>query len=205
MKTKSFFLLCVLFASLEIGAQEYKKFQMAFLLSPQLSWIKSDSKAIETSGNRFGYNFGISLNRYFAPNYAINTGLTINTTGGSFEYEDQSGKVTETIHLKYIEIPFGINLKSNDTRRVVYWGQFGLASQFNIKATDDDDNSISKHINLIDLSYHFGGGIDYSLGGNNYLKMGLIFNNGITDITDDDYLDDKTILNRLVFQVGLVF
>lgn len=213
MKIKFFSFIALFAITTSLAAQENNSsIRLAFQLSPQLSWLNSDHEDIESGGNLFGYNFGVTLNKFFAPNYAFHTGLTINTTGGVLkvpneEDNEEDAVITDkiTMRLKYIEIPFGLHLKTNEFRRAVYYGQFGLSTQMNIKATDQDDNSLSSDINFFDLGYHFGGGIEYSLGGTNYLMIGVQYNNGITDITDNDRLKDKTVLNRLVFQFGLIF
>lgn len=202
IKFKFFIALFIFVSTLQSNAQnEQSKLRLAIALSPQMSWLSSDHDNISSGGNRFGYNMGIIINNFFAPNYAFNTGLTINTTGGSLKMADS----TENINLKYIEIPLGLHLRSNEFRRVCYYGQFGLGLQMNIKAMNGEDKSISSDINFFDLSYHFGGGIEYSLGGSTYIMAGIQFNNGITDITDFKDYDDKTVLNRLVFQLGLIF
>ena len=194
------------------GQDNNSSIRLAFVLNPQLSWINSDDENLESGGSLFGYNFGVNMNKYFASNYAFHTGLTINTTGGVLknsipEEERQSpyDKDRITMKLKYLEIPFGLHLKTNEFRRTVYYGQFGLSGQLNIKAVDQDGNSLNSDINFLEIGYHFGGGIEYSIGGSNYLIFGFLFNNGITDITKNDEFKDKTNLNRMVFQFGLVF
>jgi len=180
---------------------DYQKIRLGFMLSPQISWIKSDSKEIESGGGLAGYNFGIFMDRFFAPNYAFATGLTINTTGGILKYND----VSTTYRLKYIDIPWGLKLKTSDSKRTVFYGQFGLNTQFNIKAVDGDGNNESDNIGFFDMGYHFGGGIEYGLGGSNYLMFGAQYNNGFIDITTMDGVSDNANLNRLVFQIGLIF
>jgi hypothetical protein len=210
MKNSIIALLLFITSANFISAQDNDKpIRLAFVLSPQLSWINSDNENIASGGNLFGYNFGVAMHKFFAPNYAFNTGLTINTTGGVLKYTTGSGSSitteTKTMHLKYLEIPFGLHLKTNEFRRMVYYGQFGLSTMLNIKATDQDGKSLSSDINFFDFAYHFGGGVEYSIGGSNYLMIGLQFNNGITDITSKSTPNDRAVLNRLVFQFGLIF
>ncbi|MBN2164848.1 MAG: PorT family protein [Marinilabiliaceae bacterium] len=197
---KSISLLFFLTFTLQSFSQDnYSKIRLSMNLNPQLSWLNSDDDNISSGGSLFGYNFGINVNKFFAPNYAFHSGLTINTTGGILKFKPDS---TTEFNLKYIEIPFGLHLKTNEFHRMVYYGQFGLATQMNINAKDEDGNSLNSEIHFFDLSYHFGGGIEYSLGGTTYLTAGVQYNNGITDITKNN---DKTVLNRLVFQIGLIF
>jgi len=157
------------------------------------------------------------MDRFFAENYALTTGLTINTTGGKLEYKDgvtmEIGgtndldlKYTDvTYRLKYIEVPFGLKLFTNEFNRSRYYGQFGLYSQFNIKTNDGNGKSMNDEVNFFDMGYHLGGGMEYSLGGDTYLLVGLLYNNGFLDVTSNSQTDDKTHLNRLVIQFGIVF
>lgn len=185
-----------------------KSFRLGFLLSPQVSWIGTDNKALESSGSYLGYNFGVMLDRFFAKNYAFTTGLTINSTGGAIKYPANAASFepafTRKYQLKYVEVPIALKLKSSDVNRLVFNGQFGLSNQVNVKAVDGDGNNIDDQVRLFDIGYHFGGGIEYSLGGNTAVMFGLIFHNGLTDVTDESY-GDKARLNRLVFQMGIVF
>ncbi|PWD99309.1 porin family protein [Marinilabilia rubra] len=200
-----------------INAQEANSIRLSFVAEPQFSWLKPDIDGVESRGSKGGYNFGVVLDRFFADNYAFSTGLTINTTGGKLRYTTPGGlpegevlpdgapQGDKEYKLRYIEIPLGLKLRSNDFRRSNFYGRFGLTPQINIEARDGDDNSISDEINIFDLGYHLGAGIEYSIGGTNALMFGLVYHNGFTDITDEPGYDDKTVLNRLVFEIGFIF
>jgi hypothetical protein len=194
-----------LISGLALGQSENHT-RLSFVLNPQVSWIKSDLKNVTSRGSMAGYNFGIVADHFFAENYALSTGLTINTTGGKLKYTPEAGASTiRDYHLRYIEVPLGLKLQTNEFRRSQLYGRFGLASQFNIRAKDGDDLSLTDEVRFIEFSYHLGAGLEYSLGGNNALMFGLLLNNGITDITKTTGYDDKAILNRLVFEVGFIF
>jgi len=215
MQRIAFILLCSLFISMSALAQEAPRSRFSFVLSPQISWLKSDHSAVSSDGNLFGYNFGVVMDRFFAENYALTTGLTINTTGGKLEYKDGvtmeiGGETIEdltdvTYRLKYIEVPFGLKLLTNEFNRSRYYGQFGLYGQFNIKTNDGNGKSMNKEVNFFDMGYHLGGGMEYSLGGDTYLLVGLLYNNGFLDVTSNNEINDNTHLNRLVIQFGIVF
>ncbi|TRX70493.1 outer membrane beta-barrel protein [Carboxylicivirga sp. M1479] len=214
--------LLVLFLSLVImsHAQEGKRTRLAFVFSPQLSWLNSDYSSVDNNGNLFGYNFGLVLDRFFDKNYAFSTGLTINTTGGKLSYDPavrmNIGGIEQelsdvTYRLKYVEVPLTLKLVTNEFHRSRYYGQFGLYSQFNIKTDDGNGNSMSNEVNFYDMGILLGGGMEYSLGGDTYLMLGLLYGGGFIDVTSevvdvtDQVVDDKTTLNRLTFQVGIIF
>ncbi|WP_430810923.1 MULTISPECIES: porin family protein [unclassified Carboxylicivirga] len=190
-----------------LNAQDGKRTRLSFVLSPQISWLNSDEATVDGNGNLFGYNFGLVMDRFFAPNYAFTTGLTVNTTGGKLEYtasEVVPATHNTTYRLKYLEVPLALKLLTNEFHRSRYYGQFGLSTQYNIKTNDGDGNSINSEVKFFDMGYQIGGGMEYSLGGSTYMMLGLIYNGGFMDVTDHK-VDDKATLNRLIIQFGIIF
>jgi hypothetical protein len=212
MKKTLLFAIILYITTPLLMAQNAGDTRFSFILTPQISWVKSDHQDIDNKGSHFGYNFGLIMDRFFSDNYAFTTGLTINTTGGKLAYPSKmTGEtvdfeaMSQSYQLKYIEIPLGLKLRSEDMHRTNIYGRFGLSPQINIQAKDKSGSSISDEVRLFDLGYHLGAGIEYSLGGRNALILGLLFNNGFMDVTDHDQFDDKAILNRLVFEFGFIF
>ncbi|SMO68822.1 Outer membrane protein beta-barrel domain-containing protein [Saccharicrinis carchari] len=195
-------------------------YRFAFVLNPQISWLKSDHGAADVNGNLMGYNFGVVMDKFFAKNYAISTGLTINTTGGKLRYNDNNEPIDFTVggeivalppnstfeyRLKYLEVPFSLKLQTNDFQRASYYGIFGLSGQVNIKTNDGAGKNINDEVRKFNFGYQFGGGMQYSIGGDAYLMFGLTYNQGLSDVTSNKTIDDKANLNRLVFNFGVIF
>ncbi len=202
---RTLLVLAGLLIYISINAQDYKRTRLGFLLSPQISWMTSDDSSVDSNGSLFGYNFGLMLDRFFDENYAFSTGLTINTTGGKLTYNtEEEGEINSTFKLKYLEVPLTLKLLTNDFHRSRYYGQFGLFTQFNIKASDNDGNSRSSDVKMFDMGYQLGGGIEYSLGGDTYLTAGLTYANSFLDATDYR-VKDKANLRRFLFQFGIIF
>jgi hypothetical protein len=65
--------------------------------------------------------------------------------------------------------------------------------------------SISDEVNLFNVAMNVGIGFDYDLGKTNALSLGLIFQNGLLDVTTDNAFSDKTVINSLKLKVGLIF
>lgn len=200
-------ILIAMMATQYIYSQDTGRTRFTFVATPQISWMKSDHEMVDQKASRFGYNFGVMMDNFFGENYAFTTGLTINTTGGKLSYQSDNAEdnYSQTYHLKYLEIPLGLKLRSADLRRMNIYGRFGLSPQINIQANDNNDKSISDEIRLFELGYHLGGGIEYAINSSNALMFGLLFNNGFTDITKNKDFDDKAILNRFVFEIGFIF
>jgi opacity protein-like surface antigen len=50
-----------------------------------------------------------------------------------------------------------------------------------------------------------GGGVEYDVGGNTAINLGIQYSNGLTDVTDIDYLDEKSVFNSLRIVLGVMF
>lgn len=206
--SRALLLVAAIFFFQNARALDAGDFRFSFVLAPQLSWLNPEHQNVEPKGVMFGYNFGVMLDRFFGPNYALATGLMINTTGGKLGYRPVGSQqvFNYSYHLKYIEIPVGLKLRSGDLRRTNIYGRFGLTNQFNIQARDENGLNINDNVKFLDLGYHLGGGIEYSVGGRNALMIGILFNNGFTDVTKTRHgINDKSILNRFVFEFGFIF
>ncbi len=214
--TSLIILTLLLSASVFAQSDRDTDLRFAFVLSPQISWLKSDNSSVDANGSLFGYNFGVEMDKFFAKNYAISTGLTINTTGGKLRYEgDNTFRIgdentiltnkTLEYRLKYLEVPLLLKLQTNDFQRSSFYGVFGISNQFNIKTNDGSGNNINDEVKFLNFGYKFGGGMKYSIGGDAFLKFGLTYNQGVTDVTDNSQIDDKVVLNRLVFNFGVIF
>jgi hypothetical protein len=205
MKKQSLVFIFIIAVMAFANAQEKGQNRISLVLEPVISWMKSDCQCATNQGISSGYNFGVKVDHFFDDNYAFATGLTINTAGGKIAYSSIHDQQIQTYKLKYLEIPLGLRLRSDDLRRINIYGRFGLSPQINIKVSDKDNYNIDYEVRIFDLSYHLGGGIEYSLGRRNALMIGLIFNNGFVDITKRQNFEDKTILNRFTFEFGFIF
>ena len=62
------------------GFQPFINFSIHF--DPLISWFSTDSYNTRSDGVVPGFNFGISYNRYFSPNYSFSSGINIINAGG---------------------------------------------------------------------------------------------------------------------------
>ncbi len=189
-------------------------------VDPQFSWMSSDIKAVESDGSKFGVNIGLNMDNFFAQNYAFTTGISIDNTGGNLIFEDSTTLKTNggneelpegsTVHykLQYINIPLGLKLKTNEIGYLTFFANLGINGGINIKATGEVDNfeleneNISDEIKLFNLGYYIGAGVEYSIGGNSAIILGLTYTNGFIDITDDS---DKVTLSNFAIRIGILF
>jgi len=206
------------------GFSKAQKMSFGIVANPQVSWIRPDITKVERAGAKMGLNFGLNADFFFAKNYAFHTGLLINNTGGKLEFKDTINFYTtdstfridpgSTIKykLQYIDIPLGLKFKTKQLGYFTYYGQLGITAQVKVAArgSNDDydinDAGISDEIGLFSVGYHIGGGMEYSLGGTTAILVGFKYTNGFVDITKDkNKVSDKSVLNAIAIQIGILF
>jgi len=196
---------------------------MSFLASPSINWLSSDQKEVNTDGVTGGFDFGVNTDIFFDDEgkYAFATGLMITNTGGKLDYlsnqdfefagETLPSRSTIRYRLQYVEVPMALKLKTSAFHRWSYWGQFGLSGFINVRARGDsndgalDKTTINEEVNLFNVALNMGVGSEFDLGGNNAITMGLVYKNGLIDVTTDNAFSDRATLNSLVLKLGLVF
>ncbi len=92
-------------------------------------------------GARPGFNFGISYNRYFGPNYSFSTGINIINAGGRlisrettlFELKNYEHKIVtvgpnEAIvyKIQYLSVPLGLKLQTNQIGYITFFSDLGI-------------------------------------------------------------------------------
>ncbi len=118
-------------------------------VAPNISWMrptstKSDNGAYDVSknGTKAGFTYGLMAEYYFARNYAVVTGLQVNSTGGKINadrtLENTMPGVSQVQHadfdyrLQYLEVPVALKLRTDDINGFRFFGQLGLTIGFNI-------------------------------------------------------------------------
>lgn len=219
---KKICLLAAILVSLNLAGQN---FRFGINLDPVISWLSPDSKQIDNDGAKLGFNGGLMFETYFQKNYAFATGLNLTFLGGNLLYKDStnihtedggtipistSSPTTVEYSLRYISIPLSLKMKSNQIGYINYYAQLGVTPQFNIKARANatggllDRDNVKDEINLFNMSYFIGGGIEYSLGGTTALNIGIFFNNSFIDVLSENE-DYKAVLNFFNLRLGVMF
>mgnify|MGYP000851688772 FL=1 len=220
MKRITLFLFIALLSAISYGQQH---FRLSFVADPSVNWLRTSNSTVENGKPILGYDFGLNADCYFSDDerYALATGIQITNVGGELNYHSTSdfdfagvtlsGSPKIKYQLRYIEMPVSIKLRTDEFNRAYYWGLLGFSGMVNIgsKGTSNDGImhkvSLADEINLFNLAMNVGIGFDYDLGKTNSISMGLIFQNGLLDVTTDNAFKDKTIINSLKFKVGLIF
>jgi opacity protein-like surface antigen len=192
-------------------------------VEPKFSWMTPDLKNVDNDGTKLGVNIGLNVDKFFAPNYAIMTGISIDNTGGFLKYDLVSGKPIKTnggmdtvptgstleYKLQYINVPIGLKLKTNEIGYFTFFTHLGINAGVNIKATGEvegyelENDNISDEIKLFNLGYYIGLGTEYSIGGNTAIVLGITYNNGFVDITTDS--NNKVTNSNFAIRIGILF
>jgi hypothetical protein len=136
-----------------MATAQSKTWKIALHVDPNISWMKPDNTDITAGGSKLNFGYGISIDRMFAENYAIATGLQILNAGGRFKYHriDKArmtnttteytsvSEVTRVYKLKYLEVPLTLRLRTNEIGYIKYWVQVGMGLGFNIRARGNDE------------------------------------------------------------------
>ena len=213
-------ILALTFLSVITVSYSQKKFNLTFLASPQVSWLKSDSKQSVGNGSLLGFGYGVEGDIFLSSeNYALNTGMTVSTVGGSIVYSSAvpfSGKTLPAgtkvnYFLTNLEFPLALKMRTKDFNRIRYFAQFGVTNWLNMKsrATTSDGSftkeKITDETRFYNIGLNVGAGFEYDMGHSNAVTGGLVYSNGFTDVTTNKGVSDAITLKVLRFRLGFVF
>jgi hypothetical protein len=103
----------------------------------------------------------------------------------------------------------GLKLKTNEIGYFTYFAELGFAQEINIgsransSGSDLNKTNVPKETNLLNMSYFFGGGVEYNIGGSTSLVAGIFYNNGFVDVLSNNH--HKAVLSYLSFRAGVLF
>lgn len=188
---------------------------------PMLSWLTPESRTSQSDGSEIGIDGGLILENYFQKNYALQSGISIGTQGGSILFEEDktfdsyneelivSAGSTVDYKLNFITVPIGLKLKTNEIGYFSYFTRLGFTNQFTIKskASSSDgilqDDTIENEIFFYNLFYYFGFGLQYNISKDTALLAGLNYNNGFINMSREDGL--KMYTRSVSLRVGIIF
>ena len=214
-----------LFAQESSSAKQNVGLRLGMQLTPTVSWFTSDeTDVVDPDGSVMGYSFGVVGDWFFKENYALSTGVFMNSMGGKLNYSDEmmldtknDGYVTAvgevTLKPTYLEIPIGFKFLTKEFWRIKFVGQAGLNQFILLNATVRQDDDLDKkdvkpEFTSLMSAYHFGFGGEYALGGDLYLTAGINATIGINDVTkssSNSGIDPTNKINNINFKFGVIF
>lgn len=213
-----------------------RPFELGIFGSPALNWLNSGTDGYNNKGLAFSGSYGLNLdiNMFHATsNYYLHTGINIRHISGKLSYNDYydgdttlSRPIESKFNMTYISIPTALKLQTNPlSGRYIVYSIFGLDNSFCVAATRRDKvgESSLKPKDDMDNTSRFREALMVSIGGeyiisnNTRISVGLMFNNGFTNLFKKNFYNQYTFAktgkkekvyarNRtLELQVGLTF
>ncbi|MDT8401817.1 MAG: outer membrane beta-barrel protein [Bacteroidales bacterium] len=218
-------LLLIFMAGLASQKSISQELHFGLFAEPLISWFSSDTDASMSDGARPGMAFGITIDRYFARNYAFTGGISmINASGRLRHAEDMpiwlkysqvdlaaGDKITYKI--RYLAFPVGLKMKTNWISYTVFSADMGLSPKIiiggkgSIPSQDIEKESITQELKLFALGFFFTINAEYPLGGRTAVTAGLGYENIFTDVTKDHDVqpDDKITQHLIRIRLGMNF
>lgn len=202
-----------------------QELQFGLFADPMISWFKSDTRDSQSEGAKPGFAFGLVIDKYFTENYAFSTGISIINASGRLSYSDTlilqlKNSTSELIagesinyRIRYLAIPIGIKLKTNQIGYMTYFSNVGLdpkvviGGKADIPSQDIEGESITEELNMFNLGFHITAGLEYSLGGRTAIIAGLSYEDNFLDITKDNpgQISDKAQHSFVRLRLGINF
>ena len=231
------FLFLLMIAPVALNGQRYSRpgppnpqiIRLGIHADPIISWFGTDIDAVKNQGARPGFNFGLTVNKYFGPNYSFSTGINIISAGGRlvsdsttiFHLSKAKTLILATVlpgeaivyKIQYVSVPLGLKLQTNQIGYLTFFTDLGVDPKIVIGGKADipsnyiDGSRAMQEIRFFNLSYHIMAGIEYGIGGNTAAVLGLGFDNNFLDITKDldNQPQDKVSHKLLSFRFGINF
>lgn len=121
-------------------------------IAPNISWMRPTASTddanqfnTESNGSRLGFTYGLMAEYFFAENYGLVTGLSVNSTGGkmlattraALPVQNSVKKADFEYRLQYLDIPLALKLRTDDIGGFRFFGQLGASIGFNISKKAD--------------------------------------------------------------------
>jgi hypothetical protein len=227
MKTKVFLVaMALILGSTVLHARDYgRRVSFGLSLQPHVNWIRADESTLSRGPVRLGISGGLRMDYKFERFYALCLGLNLNQTGGNIIYNESllldltHGRDTlragtrVTYRLQFVEIPVALKFILPEIGYSTWFAEIGLDPMINTRAfIDATDNNIGKEpfdsgVSKINLAWHTGFGLNYSLGGALSLQLALIYTNTFLDVTRENNIRkaDNARINQIGLRMGIVF
>jgi len=226
-RTVSRTLILVLMAALPARAVAQ---ELVFVVhaDPVISWMGSNESEYTSEGARAGFDIGLNVLHYFAENYAISSGISFISAGGRQSATENHTMVFTNLdpptlpagdemkyNLKYMNIPMGIRLQTNQVGYLTYYTDLGFDLRLLLKSTVDlptlqiFDENAKNEVYGMNAGWHIGGGVEYELGIDASLIAGLTYAQDFFDVTKDlkdvNQHPDRSGLRMFRIRLGLKF
>jgi len=185
------------------SSYSYRRVSLGLTFSPNVSWLRYGNRATVDKKSEFGYGYGLLADFSLAENYAFSTGFLINNLKASSELGPDY--ISTKYDLQYVEIPFGLKLRSTQRYYRSYYGQFGFTGGIKMSADktvgNEEKVDLKSDAKTFRLGLQIGGGVEWQLDHNLRMMTGITFNNGFKEVLRDGNAKNS----YLAFNFGIFF
>jgi hypothetical protein len=208
---------------------DVNRIRFGAFVAPNISWMKptaatDDKNEYKTTsdGSKIGFTYGLMADYFFAENYGVVTGISINSTGGKMiasriAQDTAANKVYRAefdYRLQYLDIPLALKLRTDEINGFRFFGQLGVSLGFNISKKADysvnySDASAVRHdtsgtkikitgdlgtIAPIMMQMNIGAGFEYPFNNKLSAYVAIFFNNGFApDATNPEKFENSKL------------
>ena len=210
--------LLLMSVSISLSAQ-HKPFQFGFKGGLNLGWFSSVEDDYKNDGAKFGASWGFAADFYLMENYSLTTGIEALNINGAMDYPEAYvlpngtyslyGTLHRVYKTRYLKIPVIFTMKTNEIKKIKYFGQIGLGISFLLKAKANDDftlengesmesetNNIYDEIRFTRESLIVGAGVEIPIHKSTYTRVGIIFDNAIFNILKGNNSINTSVKNN---------
>jgi len=220
MFLRSSIIITIFSLSLSLMAQQ-KPFQFGFKATPNIGWYNTTSDNYDNKGADFGGSWGFIADIFIMENYSFTTGFDVLYLNGTISYPsvyqsegllpvELTGTLTRSYRTKYVKIPFILTMKTNEIKKLRYFGQigFGLSILLTARANDefvsdvgnnvitDDKHNIYDELRFTRESLILGAGVEVPIQGSTYVRVGLVFDNAFINVLKGNNSVDSSVKNN---------
>ena len=218
MLTKKLIFVFFIIASLNISAQ-HKPFQFGFKAGGNIGWYNTSADDYKNVGSDFGGSWGFVADFFIMENYSFTTGFDVVYLNGTMSYPTinvydtisaiKQGTLERGYRTKYVKLPLVFTMKTNEIKKIRYYGQIGLGLSILLTAKANDvftstDNTpaVNESHNIYDElrfsreSLILGAGLEIPMQGSTYIRVGITYDNAFVNILKGHNTIDSSVKNN---------
>lgn len=190
-------------------------------LDPSVTWLGVNSETYKSGGSSLGFNAGMVVERYFSSNYALVSGISVNSIGGKIEFtdndslffinrKDMQAKDQLNIRVNYLDIPLGMKFTSTSVTKLTYYGEVGVNALIKIRGivkADSEEklsNDEAKELfQVFNIAYNLGLGMEFEMPGGTRMMLGLKYTDYLLNLIDSPF--DRVSINSVSLRTSIFF
>lgn len=217
--------LTIIFCLLTMAASA-QQFRYGFYVSPvKNTWVLQWDEYTAfgpTSGFKYGLLFDQTIGK--GEHLALTFGMNLDyTQGGMAQADVGQDHVNKDwmVRARYFEIPLHVKIRTGQIGKFIFYGEGGGMYGMALRARGDytengvrhdtdinylhNENPGGKNYLPTNLSINLGLGTEFAITETASLIIGFYFENGLSDIYQDENLDTDILLQQMGIQIGGLF